>query len=159
MSSGDSTPSHVVPSGDHSGIRLAQPSALLVGVASRFGGRNRLNEPRYQLFWQTVAIAASMLLFASLRPSATEVAAGDTTRSVMLNSSPKGLRWTLSGPRSQQTEVSKAAEVQLRQSNYFVAKDFRNHFSLHAHGVETKQKSELTRNAQRSVSQKRVVFN
>ena len=159
MSSGDSTLSHAVPYGDHSGIRLAQPSALLVGVVSRFGGRNRLNEPDYKLFWQTVAIAASMLIFASLRPWTTEVTAGDTTRSILLNSSTKGLRQTLSGPRSQQTEVSKAAEVQLRQSNYFVAKDFTNHFSLHAHGVATKQKSELTRNAQGSVSQKRVVFN
>jgi hypothetical protein len=93
-----------------------------------------------------VAIVASMLIFASLRPSTTQVTAGDTTRSTMLDSSPKGLRRTVSGTRSK-TEVSKAAEARLRQSDYFVAKDFTNHFNLHAHSIATMQKSELTRNA------------
>ena len=148
MLSGDpalSPPS--LPSGGQSGISLARPSALFVGVASRFGGRSRLNRPRYILLWQTVAIVASMLIFASLRPSTTQVTAGDTTRSTMLDSSPKGLRRTVSGTRSK-TEVSKAAEARLRQSDYFVAKDFTNHFNLHAHtSIATMQKSELTRNA------------
>src|SRR4029077_7471328 len=116
MPSGDSTLPPVVASGEHSGTRPARPSALLVGVASRFGRRRRLTEPRYKLLWQTVAIAASMLIFASLRPSTTDVTASDTTRSIMLDSSPQGLRRTVSETRSQQMGVSKTGEVQVRQS-------------------------------------------
>jgi hypothetical protein len=153
------TLSPVVPSGEQSGTSPAQPSALLVGVSARFSGKSRLDGPRYKLLWQTVAIAASMLIFASLRPSTTEVTAGDSTRSTMLDSSPKGLHRTVSGMRSQQTEVSKTAEVQLRQSDYFVAKDFTNHFNLHAQSIATVQKAELTRTGQDSVSHKRVVVN
>jgi hypothetical protein len=149
----------VLPAGGQSGISPAQPSALLAKVASRFGARSRLNGPRYRLLLQTVAIASSMLIFASLRPSIHQVTAGDTTRSTMLNSGPKGLRRTVSGTRSQQMEVSKRAEVQLRQSDYFVAKDSTNHFNLHAQSIATVQKSELTRTGQGSVSHKRVVVN
>ena len=54
-------------------------------------------------------------------------------------------------------EVSKRAEVQLHQSDYFVAKDSTNHFNLHAQSIATVQKSELTRTGQGSVSPKRVV--
>ena len=36
-----------------------------------------MNEPRYKLLWQTVAIFASMLIFASLRPSTADVTASD----------------------------------------------------------------------------------
>jgi hypothetical protein len=157
MPSGDSTLPPVIASGEHSGSRPARPSALLVGVASRFGRRGRLNEPRYKLLWQTVAIVASMLIFASLRPSTTDVTASDTTRSTMLDSSPRGLRRTVSGTRSRQVGVSKTAEVQMRQSDYFVAKDFTNHFNLHGQSIATVQKSELTRTGQGSVSQKRMV--
>jgi len=81
-----------------------------------------MNEPRYKLLWQTVAIFASMLIFASLRPSTADVTASDITRSTMLDSSPQGLRRTVSGTRSQQMGVSKTAEVQMRQSDYFVAR-------------------------------------
>jgi hypothetical protein len=69
-----------------------------------------------------------MLIFASLRPSTADVTASDITRSTMLDSSPQGLRRTVSGTRSQQMGVSKTAEVQMRQSDYFVAKDFTNPF-------------------------------
>ena len=79
----------ILPAGGQSGISPARSSAFSVKVASRFGGRSRLNGPRYKLLWQTVAIAASMLIFASLRPSTTDVTAGDTTRSTMLISVPK----------------------------------------------------------------------
>jgi len=157
MPSGDSTLPPVIASGEHSGSSPARPSALLVGVASRFGRRSRLNEPRYKLLWQTVAIVASMLIFASLRPSTTDVTASDTTRSTMLDSSPRGLRRTVSGTRSRQVGVSKTAEVQMRQSDYFVAKDFTNHFNLHGQSIATVQKSELTRTGQGSVSHKRMV--
>jgi hypothetical protein len=157
MPSGDSTLPPLIASGEHSGSRPARPSALLVGVASRFGRRSRLNEPRYKLLWQTVAIVASMLIFASLRPSTRDVTASDTTRPTMLDSSPRGLRRTVSGTRSRQVGVSKTAEVQRRQSDYFVAKDFTNHFNLHGQSIATVQKSEFTRTGQGSVSQKRMV--
>jgi len=61
-----------------------------------------------------------MLIFASLGPSTTQGTVAGTTRSIMLDSSPKGLRRAASGTRSQ-TEVSKAAEARPRQSDYFVA--------------------------------------
>jgi hypothetical protein len=147
-----------LPSGEQSRSSLARPSALFVGVASRLGGRSRFSGPRYILFWQTAAIVAAMLIFTSLRPSTTQGTVGGTTRSIMLDSSPKGLRRTVSGTRSQ-TEMSKAAEVRLRQSDYFVAKDFATHFNFHAHSIATIQKSGLTRNAQGSVTLKRVVVN
>jgi hypothetical protein len=99
-----------------------------------------------------------MLIFTSLRPSTTQGTVGGTTRSIMLDSSPKGLRRTVSGTRSQ-PEMSKPAEVRLRQSDYFVAKDFTTHFDFHAHSIATIQKSELTRSAQGSVTLKRVVVN
>jgi len=165
MPSDDSTLPPVLPpviaSGEHSGSRPARPSPLLVGVASRFGRRGRLNEPRYKLLWQTVAIVASMLIFASLRPSTTDVTASDTTRSTMLDSSSQGLRQTVSETRSQQMGVSKTAEVQMHQSDHFVTKDFTkdftNHFNLHGQSIATVQKSEPTRTGQGSVSQKRMV--
>jgi hypothetical protein len=77
----------------------------------------------------------------------------------MLNSGSKELGRTVSGTPSQQVGVSKTAEAQLRRSDYFVAKDFTNHFNLHAQSIATVQKSELTRTGQGSVSQKRVVVN
>ena len=55
--------------------------------------------------------------------------------------------------------VSKTAEAQLRRSDYFVAKDFTNHFTLHAQSIATVQKSEITRTRRGGVSQKRVVVN
>jgi hypothetical protein len=142
----------ILPAGGQSGISPAQPTAFSVDVASRFGGRSRLNRPRYKLLWQTVAIAASMLIFASLRPTTTDVTAEDTTRSTMLNFGSKETR-------SQQMGVSKTAEAPLRRSDYFVAKDFTNHFNLHAQSLATAQKSELTRTGQGSASHKRVVVN
>lgn len=149
----------MIASGEHLGIRPARPSALLVGAASRFGRRSRLNEPRYKLLWQTVAVVASMLIFASLRPSTADVTASDITRSTMLDSSPQGLRRTVSGTRSQQMGVSKTAKVQMRQSDYFVAKDFTTHFNLHVQSIATVPKSELTRTGQGTVSNKRAVVN
>lgn len=145
----------ILPAGGQSEIRPARSSALLAKVASRFGARSRLNGPRYKLLWQTVAIAASMLLFASIRPSTTDVTAGDTTRSI----GSKELGRAVSGTRSQQMAVSKTAEAQLRRSDYFVAKDFTNHFTLHAQSIATVQKSEITRTRRGGVSQKRVVVN
>jgi hypothetical protein len=128
MPSGVSTPPPAIAAGERSGIAQARPSALLVGLASRFDRRSRLNEPRYKLFWQTVAIVASMLIFGSLRPSTTDVTASDTTRSTMLDSSPRGLRPTVSGKRSQQIGLSKMAGMRMRQSDSSVAKDSTNHF-------------------------------
>jgi hypothetical protein len=147
-------------SGEKSQNSPAQTAAILFGMASRFSGRSRVvNGPRYKLFWQTVATVASMLIFAALRPSTTEVTAGDTTQSTRLESGSKELRQPVSETRSQQTEVPKAAEAQLRQSDYVVAKDFTKHFTLHAHSSATIQKSDLKRNAQGSLSHIRVVAN
>ena len=148
MPCGDSTPPPAIASGERSDIAQARPSTLLVAVAPRFDRRGRLNEPRYKLFWQTVSIAASMVLFASLRPSTKDVTASDTTRSIVFASSPRVLRRTVSGKRSQQLGVSKTVEMRMRQSDYFVAKDFTNHFNLHAQSIVTVQKSEPPRTAQ-----------
>jgi hypothetical protein len=96
-----------------------------------------------------------MLIFASLRPSTTDVTAADTNRSTILNFGSKGLGRTVSGERTKQVGVSKT-EAQLRRSDYFVAKDFTNHFNLHAQSIATVGKSELTPTAQGNISQKRV---
>ena len=135
----------IKPVGAQSGISPAQPTAFSVDVASRFGERSRLNGPRYPLLWQTVAIAASMLVFASLRPSTTDVTAGDANR----NFGSKGLGRMVSG-EPKQVGVSKT-EARLRRSGYFVAKDFTNHFNLHAQSIATVGKSELAPTAQGSV--------
>jgi hypothetical protein len=157
------TPNHRTsparPAEGQPGISPAQPTAFLVDVAARFGGRSDLNRPRYKLLWQTVAIAASMLIFASLRPATTDLTAGNRTPSTMLDVGSKELGRTVSGTRSPRMGVSKTREAQLRRPAYFVAKDFTNHFSLRAQSVATVQKSELTRLGQGSVSQKRVVAN
>ena len=83
----------------------------------------------------------------------------DANRSTMLNFGSKELGRTVSGERPKQVGVSKTAQVQLRRSDYFVAKDFTNHFNLHAQSIATVGKSERTPTAQGSVSQKRVVVN
>ena len=106
-----------------------------------------------------MAIVASMLIFASLRPSTKDVTVGDTTRSTVLNFGSKEVGSAISGTRSQQMGVSKTTEARLRRSDYFVARDFTNHLDLHAQSTATVQKSELTRTGQSSVSQKRVVVN
>ena len=159
MPSGDSNPPPAIGSRERSGVAQARPSALLVGVLSRFGGRGRLNEPRYRLFWQTIAIAASMLIFASIRPSTMAITARDTTPPTLLNFVSKGRGSRVSGARSQQMEVSKTAQMHLGQSTYFVAKDFTNHFNLQQQNIATVQKAELPRTRQDSVSHKRVVVN
>jgi hypothetical protein len=143
------------PAEGQPGISPAQPTAFfLVDVAARFGGRSDLNRPRYKLLWQTVAIAASMLIFASLRPATIDVTARNPTPSTILD-----VGRTVSGTRSPRMGVSKTTEAQLRRPAYFVAKDFTNHFSLRAQSIAIVQKSELTRPGQGSVSQKRVVVN
>jgi hypothetical protein len=149
MPSGDSNPLPAIASGERSGVAQARPSALLAEVLSRFGGRGRLNEPRYKLFWQTTAIAASMLIFASLRPSTIAITARDTTPPTLLHFVSKGLGSRVSGARSQQMGVSRTAETHLHQSTDFVAKDFTNHFNLHAQSIVTVQKSEIPRTGQR----------
>jgi hypothetical protein len=149
MPSGDSNPHPAIASGERSGVAQVRPAALLAGVLSRFAGRGRLNEPRYKLFWQTTAIAASMLIFASIRPSTIAITARDTTPPTLLNFVSKGLGSRVSGARSQQMGVSKTAETHLHQSTDFVAKDFTNHFNLHAQSIVTVQKSELSGTGQR----------
>jgi hypothetical protein len=146
MPSGSQLLPPAIAAGERSGMR---PSTFLVGVTSRFGRRGRLNEPRYKLFWQTIAIAASMLLFASLRPSTTDVTVSDTIRSTIFASNSNVLRPAVSGKRSQRIGLSKMAGMRMRQSDSFVAKDFTNHFNLHAQGIAIVQKSDLTHSGQR----------
>jgi hypothetical protein len=160
MPSGDSTLPPVIASGEPSVSRPARPSAVLVRVASRLARGNRLNEPRYKLLWQTVAVAASMLMFAWLRPPTNQVTAGDTMQSIAFGSSAVALPRTVSaGTRSQQSQVSNAGRAELRRSDYFVAKDFTNRVNAPAGSAATMQKSELTRTGQGGVSNKRVVVN
>jgi hypothetical protein len=144
-----------LPSAKQSRIGPAQPSALFLAVASRFGGRRHLNEPGYKLFWETMAVAASMLMFGALRPSTTEITAGGTAQSIGIYSSSKELRRMDSRTRFQQAELSKAREPQLHS----MTRDFTKHPNLRAHSIATMQKSEVTHNAQDDVIPTRVVFN
>jgi hypothetical protein len=146
MPSGSQLLPRAIAAGERSGMR---PSTLLVGVTSRFGRRGRLNAPRYKLFWQTIAIAASMLLFASLRPSTRDVTVSDTIRSTIFAPNSNVLRPAVSGKRSQRIGLSKMAGMRMRQSDSFVAKDFTNHFNLHAQSIAIVQKSDLTHSGQR----------
>ena len=148
-------PPSPVRSGEQLQSSPTQPSAFWVGVVARFGGRRRLDGPRYKLFWQTMAIAASMLLFAALRPPTTEVTAGDTTQLTRRDPSSRDpsaneLRRPTSGTPSQQAEV--VAEARPRKSDHVVARD------LHTHNIAAMQKSELARSTQGSLVQKRVVL-
>ena len=148
-----STPS--LPSPKQSPTGPAQPSALFLALASRSARKRYLNEPRYKLFWQTVAVAASMLMFAALRPSTTEITAGGTAQSIRIYSSSKELPRTDSRMRFQQAEVWKARDLQLHS----MAKDFTNQSNQRAHSIATMQKSEGRHNAQGDVIPTRVVFN
>jgi hypothetical protein len=152
MTSSDPTLPPVVASAEPSRSRLARQSTVPVGMASRLARRHRLNEPRYKLLWQTVAVAASMLMFAWLRPPTDQVKSGDAVQTVAFGSSAVGLpRSASAGPRSQASQVSN------RRSDYFVAKDFTNRVNAPARGVATMQKSELTRNGQEAVSRRVIV--
>lgn len=149
--------SSVVPSAKRSRISPTQTLTLPLGLALRFGRKRRLNEPRYRLFWQTVAIVASMLIFAAIRPPTTEVTAGDTIQSTRRDPLSTELR-TVSGTRSKQAEASNAAEAPRREPDHFVARDFTHHANQHARSIDIR-KFEATRNEQSSVSHKRVVDN
>lgn len=148
-----------LPSGEQSRSRLARPSALFVGVASRFDGRTRLNGPRYILLADSghCCLDGNLYLIASFLRRR-EPSAAQPDQSCLIIPVPKACAGRYRGLESQ-TEMSKATEVRLRQSDYFVAKDFTTHFNFHAHSIATIQKSELTRNAQGSVTLKRVVVN
>jgi hypothetical protein len=169
-------PSHPplsLPVEDKSRTSSAQTSATSRGKAFLLGGRSRLiNGQRYSLFWQTVAIAASMLIFGAIRPSTTHVTAGDTNQSTGFDSGSKESTQTISGPRSRatiqpskspvtrsSTRVARAAGPQRHQSDDdSVAKDLTNHFDLHVHSIANQQNSYLKRSAQ-GIVKKRVVFN
>ncbi len=134
-----------VPSATQSRISPTEPSALFLAVASRFGGRRRLNEPGYKLFWETIAIIASMLIFSALRPSPTEVTAGGMSQSTKIQTVSIHINSKELYPRTrpQRAEVQKAREAQLH-----MARDFRNHSNLPAHTME---KSEVTNTRDRVI--------
>jgi hypothetical protein len=146
-----------MPSAKQSRISPTQPSTLFLAAALRFGGRRRLNEPGYKLFWETVAIIASMLIFSALRPSPTELAARGATQfgatqsaRIQTNSIHTNSKESHPRTRSQLAEVQTAREGQLH-----MARDFTNHSSLLAH---TTEKSEGMPNAQGRVIPTRVVL-
>jgi hypothetical protein len=158
---------------DKSRSSSAQTPATSRGMALLFGGRSRLvNGQGYSLFWQTMAIAASMLIFGAIRPSTTHVTAGDTKQPTQSDSGSKESTQMASGPRSRatiepskspvtrsSTKVPKAAGAHRYQSDDdFVAEDLTNHFDRQAHGVANLQNSDLKRSVEGSVK-KRVVFN
>jgi hypothetical protein len=128
-------------------------------MISRFGGRPRLNEPRYKLFWQTMAIVTSMLIFGALRRSTMEITDRDSARVTVRDSRSEELGWKVSGFQARQVEAD-AAEARLNIANHFVAKDFTNHIKVQAHNSATMKKSDLTPSAQQGRAvQKRVVLN
>jgi hypothetical protein len=135
-------------------VKQRQPSALFLVVASRFGKRRRLNEPRFKLFWETMAVAASMLMFAALRPSTTAVIAGDTGQSTRIYLKSEALGRTDLKTRFQSTEVSDAAEPQ-----YSMARDFTNHSKSRVRSASTTRKSEVTDASKENVIRTRVVYN
>lgn len=130
-------------------------SKLFRSLASRFSRRSHLHEPRYKLFWQTMSIAASMLMFGALRPSMNQMTTGGAAPSVSIYSSSKELHRTELNTPLQQTKVSKARERQLHS----MAKDFTIHSNLRAPGVSTVGESEATNRAHGNVIPTRVVFN
>jgi hypothetical protein len=129
-------------------IRKAPYSKLFGGIVGRLRKKSR-TEPRFNLFWQTVAVSASMLLFASVRPSpslrATTAAAG----------SPRAV--SLDAP-SEQNKISKVTKVALRRSDYPIAKDFTSRVDARPRNIAAVEKSDLTRSERESVI-KRVVIN
>jgi hypothetical protein len=131
-----------------------QPSALFIAVAPRFDRRRRLNEPRYKLFWETMAVVASMLMFAALRPSTPAITPGGIGQSTRVYLSSEKLGRTDPKTRFQPAEVSNAREPQ-----YSMAKDFTNHSNLGVHSIATMRKSEGTPAAQGNLVPTRVVFN
>lgn len=131
-----------------------QPSAFFLAVAPRFGRGRRLNEPHYNLFWETMAVAASMLIFAALRPSMPAITPGGTGQSTRIYLDREELGRTDPKTRFQPTEVSNAAKPQ-----YSMAKDFTNHSNLRAHNVASMRKSEVAHAAQGNLIPTRVVFN
>ena len=134
-------------------------SSFWLGMISRFGGRPRLNEPRHKLFWQTMAIVTSMLIFGALRRSTMEITDRDSARVTVRDSRSEELGWKVSGFQARQVEAD-AAEARLNIANHFVAKDFTNHVKLQAHNTATLKKSDLTPSAQQGRAvQKRVVLN
>jgi hypothetical protein len=176
LSARTGNPSHpppLLPAEGKSRTSSAQTAAISRGKDLLLGGRSRLaNGQRYSLFWQTVAIAASMLIFGAIRPSTTTPTAGGTNQSARFDSGSKELSQTVSGPRSRTTiqstkspvtrsptKVPKAAGAQRHQSDDdFVAEDLTKHFDSNAHSIANLQNSDLKRSAQGGVK-KRIVFN
>jgi hypothetical protein len=159
-----------LPTEDKSRVSSAQTSAVSCGKALRPAGRSRVaNVPRYVLLWQTVAIIASMLLFAAIRTSMTDVTTRSTDQSTRFVADSKEPAQTASGWRSVATSRTsrspatpsstgdpKAAGAQGHQTNYgFVAEDSTNHLDPQAHSIAILQNS--GRNAQGSVKPKRIV--
>jgi hypothetical protein len=131
-----------------------QHSALFTAVTSRFGKRRRLNEPRFKLFWETMAVATSMLMFTALRPSTTATTADDTGQSTRIYLKSEALGRTDLKTRLQATEVSDAAGP-----HYSMAKDFTIHSKSRVHSTSTMRKSDVTDAAKGNVIPIRVVYN
>lgn len=159
-----------LPADHTSRIAPAQTSSVSSGKVSRPDKRRRLlSVPRYSLLWQTVAIAASMLLFAAIRPSTTDATtrgADQSTRFAANSEEPMQLasrgqsvttnRTSKSSvPPASTGAMTTAGEQRYQTDHLFVAEDFTHHFDSQAHSIATLQGSE--RNARASVKPKRTV--
>jgi hypothetical protein len=166
-----SYPPPSLPTDHRSRVSPAQTSAVSCGKASRpYERRRLLSVPRYSLLWQTVAIATSMLIFAAIRPSTTDVTIRGTDRSTRFAADSEERTQSASGRqavtmgRTSKSPVAlpstgamnTAGEQKYQTDDGFVAEDFTNHFDPQAHSIATLQGSE--RNARGSVKPKRIVI-
>ena len=153
MAVGDHSDSSPSPSVGRSRTSPKQTSVLWTGLVSRFGARRRLKEPRYKLFWQTVAIVASMLVFIAIRPPREDVVAGGPQRSITGDPHPEDLR-SVTGARAMPAGALSPSNRLRSASDHSSAKASLNGVTLHAGNIA--RKSDL-QDAPDSVIHKRVV--
>jgi hypothetical protein len=138
-----------VTSPKQSGISPTNSSPLFLAAAARFGGRRRLNESGYQLFWETMAVVASMLIFSALRTLPTEVTGGGMAQSIKIQTV------SIHGNSKELHRGTGLQQAEARGAQLHMARDFTNHSNLPAH---TTEKSEVVSNAQARVIPTRVVL-
>jgi hypothetical protein len=154
MAVGDHSNSSPIPSTGRSQTSPKQTSALWTGLVSRFGARRRLQEPGYKLFWQTVAIVASMLVFIAIRPPREDVAGGPQ-RSITSEPRPEDVR-TVAGARAMPAGALSPSNRLRSASDHSSAKASLNGVTLHAGNIARKSDFQ---DAPDGAIHKRVVVN